>query len=90
MRLASISDQSLRCVVRSSLSILTMALSKPRLWKKMSSEELRLAHIWFDDDGKTPREIAELLHRDKWSAGRAWTGAGGPFRVDRKQHVSLS
>ena len=68
MRLVSISDQSLRCVVRSSLSILTMALSKPRLWKKMSSEELRLAHIWFDDDGKTPREIAELLHRDKWSA----------------------
>ena len=68
MRLVSISDQSLRWLVRSSLSILTMALSKPRLSKKMFSEELRLAQRWLDDAGKTPREIAELLHRDKRSA----------------------
>ena len=35
------------------------------VFKKMSSEELRLAQQWYDEDGKSPLEISELLRRDK-------------------------
>ena len=31
----------------------------------MSSEELRLAKLWYDEDGKAPLEIPQLLRRDK-------------------------
>ena len=34
-------------------------------WRKMSAEVMRLADMWFHDDGMSPSEIAELLHRDK-------------------------
>ena len=34
-------------------------------WSKLSSEEIRLAKMWFHDDDMAPSEIAELLHRDK-------------------------
>ena len=34
-------------------------------FNKMSSEELRLAKLWYDEDGKTPLEISQLLRRDK-------------------------
>ena len=34
-------------------------------WKKLSPEEQRLAKTWFCTDGKTPRDIAALLNRDK-------------------------
>ena len=37
----------------------------PMVFKKMSSEELRLAQQWYDEDGKSPLEISELLRRDK-------------------------
>ena len=39
-------------------------------WKKFSSEELRLARLWYNQDGKGPTEIAQLLHRDKASVTR--------------------
>ena len=32
-------------------------------WKKMSSEEIRLAKMWYQVDGKSVPEIARLLHR---------------------------
>lgn len=35
------------------------------VFKKLSAEEERLAKMWFQEDGKTPAEIAELLRRDK-------------------------
>ena len=35
------------------------------MWVKLSSAEIRLAHMWCDSDGKRPSEIAALLHRDK-------------------------
>ena len=31
----------------------------------MSSEEVRLAKMWYDQDGMAPSTIAALLHRDK-------------------------
>ena len=34
-------------------------------FKHLSSEEIRLARMWFNEDEKAPSEIAELLHRDK-------------------------
>ena len=34
-------------------------------WSKLSSEEIRLAKMWFHEDGKEPSEIAALLRRDK-------------------------
>ena len=34
-----------------------------KVWKKLSSEDLRLATMWFHDASKSPSEIAELLHR---------------------------
>ena len=34
-------------------------------FNRMSSEELRLANLWYDEDGKTPLEISQLLRRDK-------------------------
>jgi transposase len=34
-------------------------------WKKMSSEEIRLANKWYNDDCMPPSEIAEQLGRDK-------------------------
>ena len=34
-------------------------------FNRMSSEELRLAKLWYDEDGKTPLEISQLLRRDK-------------------------
>ena len=34
-------------------------------WSKLSSEEIRLAKMWYHEDGYSPLEIAELLHRDK-------------------------
>ena len=37
----------------------------PRTFTKMSSEEIRLAQMWFEHDAKKPAEIAELLHRNK-------------------------
>ena len=35
------------------------------MYDRMSSEELRLAKLWYDEDGKTPLEISQLLRRDK-------------------------
>ena len=34
-------------------------------FRKMSTEELRLAKTWHEEDDMTPREIADLLRRDK-------------------------
>ena len=34
-------------------------------FNRMSSEELRLAKLWYDEDGKTPLDISQLLRRDK-------------------------
>jgi hypothetical protein len=39
--------------------------SKEKVWTKLSKEEIRLAWMWYKDDKKTPRQIADLLHRDK-------------------------
>ena len=39
--------------------------SAPMAFNKMSSEELRLAKQWYDEDGKTPLEMSLLLRRDK-------------------------
>ena len=32
-------------------------------WKKMSSEEIRLAKMWYKEDKKSPYEIGKLLRR---------------------------
>ena len=34
-------------------------------WSKLSSEEIRLAKMWYHEDDYAPSEIASLLHRDK-------------------------
>ena len=34
-------------------------------FNRMSSEELRLAELWYGEGGKTPLEISQLLRRDK-------------------------
>ena len=34
-------------------------------FNRMSSEELRLAKLWYDEDGKAPLEISQPLRRDK-------------------------
>ena len=34
-------------------------------FRKMSAEELRLAKMWYEEDGMTRSEIADLLRRDK-------------------------
>ena len=39
-------------------------------YKKLSTEEIRLAKMWYDEDGMGPSEIAELLRRDKSSMTR--------------------
>ena len=39
-------------------------------WSKLSSEEIRLAKMWYPDDGYTPLEIAELFHREKTTLTR--------------------
>ena len=39
--------------------------SAPMAFNRMSSEELRLAKLWYDENGKTPLEISQLLRRDK-------------------------
>ena len=36
----------------------------------MSREELRLAKLWYDEDGKAPLEISQLLRRDKSTIAR--------------------
>ena len=45
--------------------IMPTVLSKPKTFKKLSAEEIRLARMWYHDDDKEPSEIADLLHRDK-------------------------
>ena len=39
-------------------------------YKKLSTEENRLAEMWHDEDCMGPSEIAELLRRDKSSMTR--------------------
>ena len=39
--------------------------SAPMAFNRMSSEELRLAKQWYDEDGKAPLDISLLLRRDK-------------------------
>jgi hypothetical protein len=39
--------------------------ASPAPWKKLSTEEMRLAKTWYEEDDKNPSEIAKLLHRDK-------------------------
>ena len=38
--------------------------SAPMAFNRMSSEELRLAKLWYDENGKTPLEVSHLLRRD--------------------------
>ena len=42
-----------------------VAHSKEQAWRKLSDEEIRLARMWYEVDGKSPKAIADLLHRDK-------------------------
>ena len=52
--------------------------------KLLSSEEIRLAKMWYEDDDMTPGEIAELLRRNKSTMTRLLvkqderTGRGQP------------
>ena len=39
-------------------------------YKKLSTEDIRLAKMWHDEGGMDPSEIAELLRRDKSSMTR--------------------
>ena len=39
-------------------------------WKKMGDVEAGLAKMWYEQDGKSPGEIAELLHRNKSTVTR--------------------
>ena len=39
--------------------------SAPMAFNRMSSEELRLAKLWYDESGKTPLEFSQPLRRDK-------------------------
>ena len=50
----------------------------PMAFKKMSSEELRLAKLWYDEDGNTPLEISQLLRPSRF--GRRSTAACGGRR----------
>ena len=47
-----------------------VANSKEKVWQKLSAEEIRLALTWYEQDGKSPKEIADLLHRDKSTVAR--------------------
>ena len=42
-----------------------VANSKEKVWQELSAEEIRLALMWYEQDGKSPKELADLLHRDK-------------------------
>ena len=39
-------------------------------YKKLSTEEIRLAKMWYEEDGMDLSEIAELLRRDESSMTR--------------------
>ena len=39
-------------------------------YKKLSTEEIRLAKVWNEEHGKVPSEIAKVLRRDKSSMTR--------------------
>ena len=39
--------------------------SAPMAFNRMSSEELRLAKLWYDENGKASLEISQLLRRDE-------------------------
>ena len=39
-------------------------------YEKVSDEEMRLAKLWFAEDGMEPLEIASLLRRDKLTMAR--------------------
>ena len=47
-----------------------VAHSKEQAWRKLSDEEIRLAKIWYVVDGKSPKAIADLPHRDKSTMAR--------------------
>ena len=42
-----------------------VACAKPRSSVKLSTEEVRLPKEWYNEDGRKPSEIVELLHRDR-------------------------
>ena len=54
----------------------------------MSSEEVRLAQMWFHADNKTPAEIAQLLHRSKSTLTRLLVKRAP--RAGRGRHRLLS
>ena len=54
-----------------------------KVWKKLSSEDLRLATMWFHDDSKSPSEIAELLHRDRATLTRLLVQKKSPQKQGR-------
>ena len=37
-------------------------------YQKLSSDEIRLARLWYDEDGMEPSEIASLLRREHRSS----------------------
>ena len=59
-------------------------------FKKMSSEELRLAKLWYDEDGKTPLEISQLLRRDKSTITRHVVKRARQKRLGRPRALTES
>ena len=51
-------------ILRPAMPAPTTAASRDP-YKKLSDEEVRLARLWYKEDGMSPAEIAELLRRDK-------------------------
>ena len=43
---------------------------KKKAFSKMSGEELRLAKMWHDEDGKSVGEIGQFLRRDRSTIDR--------------------
>ena len=65
------------------------ACSKEHAWFKLSSEEIRLATMWYEDDGMWPSEIAELLHRDKSTLTRLLVKKGPRKKDGRPPSLTL-
>ena len=59
-------------------------------FKKMSSEDLRLAKLWYDEDGKTPLENSQLLRRDKSTITRHVVQRARQKRLGRPRALTES
>jgi len=62
--------------------------AKDTVWRKMSAEECRLTKMWREQDGKTPGEIAQLLHRNKSTITRHIYAKKADLKQGRRSALS--